>query len=329
MSTAAVVWALHKAPTRTPSQRLVLTHLAERADSEGRGAFPAVETIRLHLGMSERTVRQHLADLEADKLISRGDQNLSSYLRADQRPIVWDLDLTALRTDIPEDVRDSPSRKRGRSGRARKFSGVQPTAPRPPRRGAANRTPSESDGVQPTAPRSPNETPERGAAQRANGVQPAAPEPSTEPTTKNSLPTVVSSPRARDNKPATTNAAKNATSVGNELLTEHLAACPVAPPRRVTQRTGLAIDDLVREGIPAERIRAGLTLLRSRPRCGPSLLPEFVHEAAVAATQPTWGRRGRENAHDVLDRVQARLDAARDTPLPADRHLKIVEGEIA
>lgn len=75
------------------------------------------------------------------------------------------------------------------------------------------------------------------------------------------------------------NDAPSPTILGNQLLDEHLAACPRRPPRDVIQRTGDKIDALLDEGIDPDEIRAGLELMRSRPRTGPGLLPDLVHEA--------------------------------------------------
>lgn len=97
-------------------------------------------------------------------------------------------------------------------------------------------------------------------------------------------------------------AAAPPTLLGNQLLDEHLAACRQAPPREVKQRTGAKIDALLDEGIDPDEIRAGLRLMRSRPRTGPGLLPDLVFEAkTVAAGGPTHGsdpnRKSGRNVH--------------------------------
>lgn len=46
MSVAAVDWALRRAPVGADaSERLVLVYLADRADDEGRDAFPSIATL--------------------------------------------------------------------------------------------------------------------------------------------------------------------------------------------------------------------------------------------------------------------------------------------
>jgi hypothetical protein len=78
------------------------------------------------------------------------------------------------------------------------------------------------------------------------------------------------------------------------------------------------VEELLAEGVPPEHVRAGLALLRQRTHLGPALLPDLVHEAA----NPTARRPGgRESAHDVLDRVEARLNGDRPNPHP------VIDGE--
>lgn len=86
-------------------------------------------------------------------------------------------------------------------------------------------------------------------------------------------------------------AAPPPTILGNQLLNEHLAACQRRPPRDVIQRTGDKIDALLDEGIDSEEIRAGLELMRSRPRTGPGLLPDLVHEARAEPSPQQTAKR--------------------------------------
>lgn len=96
--------------------------------------------------------------------------------------------------------------------------------------------------------------------------------------------------------------------IGNDLLNEHIAACSPRPPRKVLQKTGEQIDDLVDEDVPAEFIRAGLAMLRARPKLGPGVLPNLVHEARFNATNPQPVapqpiQRGRSGANVHLERA--------------------------
>lgn len=93
--------------------------------------------------------------------------------------------------------------------------------------------------------------------------------------------------------PGAPRAQTRSTLLGNSLLDEHLKACAVQPPRKLKQRTGDAIDGLLDEGIEPDRIRAGLALMRARPRTGPGLLADLVHEAATVTQLPATGTDGR------------------------------------
>jgi hypothetical protein len=92
---------------------------------------------------------------------------------------------------------------------------------------------------------------------------------------------------------AQTSEGPRSTILGNSLLDEHVKACPIKPPRDVQRRAGEAIDRLLDEGLEAERIRAGLALMRARPRTGPGLLADLVHEAATVTQLPATGTDGR------------------------------------
>lgn len=92
--------------------------------------------------------------------------------------------------------------------------------------------------------------------------------------------------------------------LGNRLLDEHIQSSSPRPPRKVLQQTGAQIDDLVGEGIPADDIRAGLKMLRSRTDLGPGVLPNLVHQARTAspggeqgAAFARPGRRSGSNVH--------------------------------
>lgn len=103
MSMQAMVWALEQAPD-VPAQALgVLMGLANHADERGRGAFAGQELLAEYARKSDRQTRTDLARLEEAGLIRRGDQSLVAHLRADKRPVVWDLAM--------ERVKDKSDRK--------------------------------------------------------------------------------------------------------------------------------------------------------------------------------------------------------------------------
>lgn len=103
MSMQAMVWALEQAPD-VPAQALgVLMGLANHADEHGRGAYAGQELLAEYARKSDRQARTDLARLEEAGLIRRGDQSLVAHLRADKRPVVWDLAM--------ERVKDKSDRK--------------------------------------------------------------------------------------------------------------------------------------------------------------------------------------------------------------------------
>ena len=91
-------WAL-SLPTETlkdSSARHVLLCLANYAGSNGAGAFPSASTLAQDTGLSERTVRYKLDDLEKIGLIQKGNQAIAAVHidRHDRRPVVYDLQLS-------------------------------------------------------------------------------------------------------------------------------------------------------------------------------------------------------------------------------------------
>lgn len=99
MSLRALTWAIYEigSTLKDASAYRVLLILADNANDEGRGAYPSASTIAEETGMSLRTVRNKLNDLETAGIIMRGDQALADYLPANRRSVVWDLNLDANR----------------------------------------------------------------------------------------------------------------------------------------------------------------------------------------------------------------------------------------
>ncbi|MFF1284398.1 hypothetical protein ACFVY4_27100 [Streptomyces sp. NPDC058299] len=92
MSLDPILWALKDAPTADSLERLVLVTLAERcARADGCTAFPARDTLARTTHAAPKTVQRVLRRLEDRGLIAKGDQSAARYLRADRRPVVWDL----------------------------------------------------------------------------------------------------------------------------------------------------------------------------------------------------------------------------------------------
>jgi hypothetical protein len=89
-----MLWALHDAPCTDPLSKLVLLVLSDYADDDGRNAFPAATTISETVPCSRATVYRHLQLLQQQGLIqAQDDQGATAYLRADRRPVVWQLHL--------------------------------------------------------------------------------------------------------------------------------------------------------------------------------------------------------------------------------------------
>lgn len=87
-----ILWALKDAPVADSLERLVLVALAERAArADGCTAFPSRDTLAEMVLADPKTVQRVLGRLAKRGLIARGDQSAARYLRADRRPVVYDL----------------------------------------------------------------------------------------------------------------------------------------------------------------------------------------------------------------------------------------------
>ncbi|MFC5646797.1 helix-turn-helix domain-containing protein [Kitasatospora cinereorecta] len=91
VSFEALLWAANDAPVRDVNEFAVLVTMAERADPDGCNSFPARSTIADRTHIDPRTVLRTLQRLEERGLIAKGDQKAAEYLRADRRPVVYDL----------------------------------------------------------------------------------------------------------------------------------------------------------------------------------------------------------------------------------------------
>ena len=105
-----MTWAMQDAPVDDAGPAHVLLILADHANDDGTGAFPAISTICWKTRMGERTVQRHLRTLEKDGLIRKGDQRLAElYIeREDRRPTVYDLDLSRCRPPRERGAKSAP-----------------------------------------------------------------------------------------------------------------------------------------------------------------------------------------------------------------------------
>lgn len=91
MSFEAVLWATSDAPIADVNEFAVLVMLAEKADPDGCNTFPSRPTVASRTRVDSRTVLRCLQRLEERSLIAKGDQRAAEYIRADRRPVVYDL----------------------------------------------------------------------------------------------------------------------------------------------------------------------------------------------------------------------------------------------
>ncbi|MFK0090858.1 helix-turn-helix domain-containing protein [Pseudomonas sp. NPDC090755] len=125
-----MTWALAipRAALDNPAARHVLLCLANYAGSDGRGAFPSAGTLSEDTGLSERTVRLKLDELEKAGWIAEGNQAIAAaYIdRRDRRPVVYDLQLKRGANAAPRKERGADNR----TGCSSQQNGVQENAER-------------------------------------------------------------------------------------------------------------------------------------------------------------------------------------------------------
>ncbi|MBM0257369.1 hypothetical protein [Micromonospora sp. 4G55] len=94
-----------------------LMALARFVDEDGRGAFPGRQELAKIARKSVSQVRRDLARLLELELIRLGDQSLAARIRADRRPIVYDLAYARRGADAGASTRGgAPTQGRGRRG---------------------------------------------------------------------------------------------------------------------------------------------------------------------------------------------------------------------
>lgn len=91
MSSVALMWAAGIAPVADVQEYACLTRMADEADEAGCGVYLATATIADDIKCSEKTVQRRLDAMLERKLIGLGDQRLAQHIRADRRPVVYDL----------------------------------------------------------------------------------------------------------------------------------------------------------------------------------------------------------------------------------------------
>lgn len=69
----------------------MLVCYAERADDDGCNSFPSHDTVASMVHASVDTVKKKVRAMESRGILARGDQSVAAYIRADRRPVVYDL----------------------------------------------------------------------------------------------------------------------------------------------------------------------------------------------------------------------------------------------
>lgn len=82
---------MNDAPIANVNEFAVLMMLAEKADPDGCNAFPSRSTVAARTTVDPKTVLRALQSVEGRGLIAEGDQRAAEYIRADRRPVVYDL----------------------------------------------------------------------------------------------------------------------------------------------------------------------------------------------------------------------------------------------
>lgn len=163
MSVQAITWVLEDAPDLPSHLVGTLLALANHADREGRNAYVGQKLLGWYTRKDRRNARKDIDTLLKAGLIREGDQRVAAHIRADRRPVVYDLAMERNRGPRPTD------------------EGTQ-TSPRDPERGDAH-IPSQG----PTGGRTdPLAKRARGDAHVPHGGMHTSPEPSTKPSTSSS-----------------------------------------------------------------------------------------------------------------------------------------------
>ncbi|MGW2253188.1 helix-turn-helix domain-containing protein [Kitasatospora sp. NPDC001660] len=91
MSFLAVEWALEHSPVTDPYERLLLTVLARKANSDGTDAYPSRNSLARAGLCDKSTVTRRLRRLEARGIIREGDQRAAFRIPKSLRPKVYDI----------------------------------------------------------------------------------------------------------------------------------------------------------------------------------------------------------------------------------------------
>lgn len=146
MSIEAMTWAL-SADVGDPTRKLALVGWANHAHKDGRNAWASQATVAEYVGCSSKTIGRHVKVLLAEGWIREGDQGQVAHLRADRRPVVYDLAMTehqrrAWSAEWAAEYDDDQGTDDAEDPAAR----VDDLSPRDDETGGQNVAPSEDDG---------------------------------------------------------------------------------------------------------------------------------------------------------------------------------------
>ena len=91
MSSVALMWAATVAPVADVQEYAILVRMADEADEAGCGVLLGTATIAADVLVNAKTVQRRLDAMLERGLLGLGDQRKAAYIRADRRPVVYDL----------------------------------------------------------------------------------------------------------------------------------------------------------------------------------------------------------------------------------------------
>ncbi|MER7757222.1 helix-turn-helix domain-containing protein [Kitasatospora sp. NPDC097643] len=133
MSFLAVDWALEHSPVNDPYERLLLTVLARKANSDGTDAYPSRNSLAMAALCDKSTVTRRLKRLEARGIIREGDQRAAFRIPKPLRPKVYDI-LIPFSFFSPEQLAKVNEDRADRGLGPLTAEDRPPLAPAPPRR---------------------------------------------------------------------------------------------------------------------------------------------------------------------------------------------------
>lgn len=123
LSRAAILWALYEAADVPAHLLSTLIAVAAHTGNDGQGAYISAGTVGQLTRKTESQAKRNLRELEKLGHISRGNQRLVAHIRADRRPIVYDV-------PMPERGSADATSSRGSTHATPQAHGVAPTPSR-------------------------------------------------------------------------------------------------------------------------------------------------------------------------------------------------------